>query len=290
MKTLAAIVASLALTGCTTQYVTIESDSQQHASTGFMQLPQHVPSGTLNKYPLPQADATLLHVRQVHYGLDGSESERMHAVQSDIYDFLTYLIQEHDVQHIYVEAFTEDFTRIDALRTIRTIRNEALSDLEVITKEYEHLKQLDGSKAAERRLPLIADQIQLYVDFIDSTTRNKLAAERLFIEGKITILPAESAMLNERANQLMNLYELGQAGHDEAHEVVFAHRDDYVLSIISGDAVVVFGAGHMFGGEHSCGPSYEKNTKKNKDNIDYHYQKTGIQYQLIEFTPRSLKN
>lgn len=224
----------------------------------LMDFPERIPGAKkIDKYPIPGARYCLVHLRQHHLGEGNiSRKERKQVIkdQEHVYSILSYLIDNHGLDSVYDEYFSKENVGEDGVPSeITTLMlNMKLNG-----------KNTDAYKDAK---------------YVLDATMNYGATERLAIEGRLKIKPAETAA---------GYHLLPELGEKEEMD----GREDIAFELLSKEQgplfVVVYGAGHAWGGKESCGPDYSLELRVSyKDNLtEWNKKHPDKKFSLIEIAP-----
>ena len=264
------------------------------------------------------ADKTLVHVRQQHLTTRTEEGDeewkRTEAVQNDIYEILSYLISEKDLKKVYREALIPEHMEIISLAADLEGRfREISASLQKSTGAFadfyqkriasieEELKDEDQIRIGaflrfgEDPQGITNYRAELFEELSDFKTKSldlknestpyvaeyeivDGAADKLYLEGKIEILPVETMEANLLAGFVAEDVVNGEKVDARKHDfIVMQKRENIALEIIAknSDALNVM----IYGGAHYWG-----------DNINsWNSQNPNQKYSLIEITPESYR-
>ena len=267
--------------------------------------PTEIPGARkIAKHEIRGASKCLVHVLQTHLteGIEeGSDDwKEISQVQTDIYQILDHFYAQHNLKSVYVEGFTPESIDLRySHRNLLRVARKGQAAMEEFDKK--RIVSLEEELGNERTLNLGAYlrfsgdtnslekyKAELSQELADLKKREynteiappviNGAAEKMFCEGKIKIIPVETLRANVEAGMLADDVRNGIKVYvDEFNKKAMQQREDIALEMISKSpdqiCFLVYGAGHYFG-----------------DNInEWNLQHPNNKYSLIEITPESYK-
>src|SRR3989344_754170 len=244
--------------------------------------PTEIPGAErVEKYKITGADKTLVHIKQIHLVENIKENspewEEIVHVQSEIYQILDSLNLNYGLKTVYDEGVSPELMElVEGNRTLKRMRSgleditldfcsRRLLELEELKRDptqlslSAYLRYPDDKNCLQRYSLEIDDEISSLKEDIDEIKRmveeNKIiygAALKMFDEGRIQILPAETLRANLLASVIADDVLSGKPVSEKFYdEYVMKNREDLVLSFISESAdpinFLVYGGGHWFG-------------------------------------------
>ncbi len=236
------------------------------------------------------AAKTLVHVRQKHL-VDGikegsDEWKEINRVQNDVYKILDYLHSHNNVNLVYVEGLSPEFMELvrgekEITRLIDKSNHRSISEIESELQDERKLGlsayfRFPDDKNALERYKAELSHLKKELEEEKPYQMARGAAEKLFYEGKISIVPAETLAGNVYGGLIADeVRGKREVNSEEYNFAVKQNRENIALDIISRSQnpldVIVFGGGHYFG-----------------DNInEWNGKHSNQKYSLIEVTPES---
>jgi hypothetical protein len=259
----------------------------------------------VEKYEVPGAKYTLVHIRQVHETPTMSDIyvPEVQEVQDNIYEIVRYLAQHEGVKEVLDEGFTRENQELDELKKLneemKNIVNSLPEPPSFETLEFDVHKDQDGLIVLQRSCidkPKDAPVVNRNnpVTEHENTTPLGYRPGRKIIEGVwrandeglIKMIGGET--LEGNICGFLALYRPGGTNNS----VTLDDREDIVLDTMRSKyhegslAVVCFGGAHDFGGKETKGASYIGIGRKSfRDNL-YEMKEQGIPISLIEIVPQ----
>ncbi|MBS3072503.1 hypothetical protein J4477_01555 [Candidatus Pacearchaeota archaeon] len=270
------------------------------------------------KFKTPDSKYCLVHIRQLHavpWDLSTEESMistyttfeekvMINNCQNDIYDMLSYLTENHDLNSVFVEGISPNvFERMQKDRNyfeelvsfedtffdeeLSMLKREAKTFLDDISKFPAHIPegmtQEQYVDSISSRVAVLEKEVE---DIKDKFRFYHGAALRLGYEGKLDLKIFESKGGLEKAEEELRRGEYGKHMLDD--------REDELLLEISklpnGLHYAVLGGAHAFGGRNSFGREYIFDRRISyRDNIyEWNIKNPNSKFSLIEVTPKNL--
>jgi len=314
-----------------------DNEEMTQANKLLVDFPNDIPGAEfVDKYLTPGAKHCLVHIRQRHLDPDThlndteEELQSIEEVQTNIYDTLSYLIDNSELKEVYTEGipkteglFWENFHEnyLSIQKTVQD-KGEELREIELeydlsvnlifgcyiieqtSSRLFSPLYVLYRSEAVQLlrilrqiekketyKIKEIFEKADKFIRVIEYNACLKLASE-----GKIKLIGTE----DEYAKAMREYYE-NELVRDDKHYVsyfmpieVCDDRENVILAKIAQRedtlAVLVLGAFHAFGGEHSFGEPYNYDGRpKYLDNIAvWNMMHPNNKFSLIEIFPENL--
>ncbi len=244
------------------------------------EFPTQIPgAGEVRKYETNGARYCLVHVLQKHQTpkTRKENAEEIKKIQEDIYTILSYLAEKQDISEVYTEGFADGDVETRISYDVQNFL-ERRKKLLALSSELSKDKKI-GQKLDEE----IHDFNERYASLLKIFEKAHGALGRLFLEEKITLVPAETSEAKILARDRKN------------RELVTDNREDVLLELIAkssdGLAFTVYGGAHAWGGEQSFGEAYSlKGRESYKDNIyEWNIKNPDKKFSLIEIIPASYR-
>ncbi|MFW5746307.1 MAG: hypothetical protein ACOCWQ_02020 [Nanoarchaeota archaeon] len=254
------------------------STEMTYANRLLTQFPDTLPKAhSVRKYMTPGAKYTLVHVRQVHQGKDGSTSESV-ACQNEIYDILSALADK-GMRDVYFEG-------VDQKEYEKLVRQ---------CRKFQGAREEFAGAAGEEKVEAEAQRVL-------NDWKRQHSPVALYFEGRIRLHPAENTETWEESNATIEGIEQRYRKQGNVflsrsdpvvQELSYQSREDYLLRKVMKDniplAVVVYGADHSWGGKESF-PDFAIGKRIDTcDNIARHNEQyPDARFSLIEVVPETV--
>lgn len=263
----------------------------------LIDFPDKIPGAkSVNKYLIPEAKYCIVHIKQWHLREDLNMKEGhikwIKNIQDNVYNALSFMAENCNVKEVYSEGVTPDF---EGMVNLCAKMHYRLNNSEI---NPDFIKDIP-SKASDLE-EIKRESPNVYECYMDLEKKIKYdAVYRLASEGKLKILSSEDYYTIKKAEEIDSKARgLGSYRwiFDKKNiiDTILENREDVFLDIASKQenplAVVVYGAGHAWGGKKSCGKSYDfKGRNSIKDNIaEWNLKHPNKKFSLIEIEPLGL--
>ncbi len=263
------------------EILTKEKTANQHLEYFPMQIPC---ASEIRKYKTPEAKHCLVHILQMHYTdeMEDKLNPDVKSIQEDIYKILSHLVNKHSLKEVYDEGLTDD---------AKEKFNNTIKEFLELKKRVPPFDKIEKDKISKEAYKKIQDAYkkieETYQEIYQAAELKMGATGRLMLEGKIVLKDAETARLNDAAQE--------DALKGKITENVTDLRENVVLENIVRNkdifAVCVYGGAHAFGGKQSFGEDYSLEGRiSKKDNIhEWNIKNPDKKFSLIEVVPQSYK-
>lgn len=191
----------------------------------------------IEKYEVPGAKQTIVHVRQIHLTgpVESHEPKLRDAIfraQTDIYRILEYLVKRRGLRGVYLESVCKE-------KLLILVRGREVRKLLHEEQKASPPEQTMDAEARDRRTGLSALE-KVLADEQDELLKHN-AALRMFEEGKLNLHAAETFRANELAGK--EIQKTGRPG-----TCTIDDRENVLLELAAEGkhplVVVVYGEGH----------------------------------------------
>ncbi len=292
----------------------------EQGNSVLFDFPDEIPGAKeIAKYITPGARYCLVHIKQSHYktNLSPKTLEKVKNVQSDIYNIISYLHNNQEINEIYLEGITPSIEKSENKLVASLLDPDNLHQkrIEILKEHITHLKkklndqefkEIMGNKKAKQSYIKWGEKINNLQEKIKKeneqykkykSAKNHLetfwAVLKLTNQGKIKVRSAEDPAAQLIAEIELKKAQKTQKATRKTMYSIYDNRERIVIEKITKQqgplAIVVYGGGHALGGEFSFGKHYKHGERFSLyDNIAYwnskHHDK---KISLIEITPES---
>ncbi len=239
----------------------------------LLDFPKEIPGAeSVETYLAPTSNYCLVHIRQTHLTENNSkgELEKIKKVQDNIYQILSFLIENYNIKKVYEEGII-----------IGSHVKNSCAEINYLKKDLNNIKKED---------PNLFESYQYFEKWKEYDAVYRIASDTgLGIAGAEN--PENLDKAQDTYDRLKGLeFFRWLTEKEKIYMAVHENREDFFLELASKEnnplVVVVFGANHAWGGRYSCGEEYGRRRESFKDNLAFWGMNNQKKiFSLVEITP-----